>query len=114
MGEFPLSGDHRVAGARASLADQVERERIGTRLDVNILVEAGAGSGKTTALTDRMVALILSGTAVIEEIAAVRRSNGSPRSPSPGRPRRSYESASRPRSRRGSVHARPKGASMTV
>ena len=34
-------------------------------------MEAGAGSGKTTALTDRMVALIQSGAAKIDEIAAV-------------------------------------------
>jgi len=53
------------------LRDEPARERIATDLDVNLLVEAGAGSGKTTALVGRMVALIATGTAPIDEIAAV-------------------------------------------
>src|SRR5690606_15351647 len=47
------------------------RARIASDLDTNLLVEAGAGSGKTTELVNRMVALIASGTAEIQEIAAV-------------------------------------------
>jgi ATP-dependent helicase/nuclease subunit A len=66
-----LSGEGTAPGAPPPLADQAERDRIETDLDRNILVEAGAGSGKTTALTDRMVALVMSGAALIEEIAAV-------------------------------------------
>jgi ATP-dependent helicase/nuclease subunit A len=52
------------------LPDQEDRDRITTDLETNFLVEAGAGSGKTTALVDRMVALVRSGEAV-GSIAAV-------------------------------------------
>lgn len=50
--------------------DQHVRALIGTDLDTNLLVEAGAGSGKTTALVGRMLALVKSGVPV-ERIAAV-------------------------------------------
>ncbi len=50
--------------------DQPARERILFDLDTNMLVEAGAGSGKTTSLVARMHALILRGEPV-ERIAAV-------------------------------------------
>ncbi len=53
------------------LPDQAARADIDSDLDTNILVEAGAGSGKTTSLLRRMVALIRSGTATAPEIAAV-------------------------------------------
>lgn len=53
------------------LPDQKARSRVTSDLDANILVEAGAGSGKTTALVDRMVALVATGTATVDEIAAV-------------------------------------------
>lgn len=56
---------------RFPLPDQQARERILADLETNLLVEAGAGSGKTTALVGRMVALIASGTATVDEIAAV-------------------------------------------
>jgi ATP-dependent helicase/nuclease subunit A len=51
--------------------DQDARDRIIAALDRSMLVEAGAGSGKTTSLVDRAVALISTGTARAEEIAAV-------------------------------------------
>lgn len=58
-------------GAYSPAADDHEaRVRILTDLDTNILVEAGAGSGKTTSLVGRMLALISRGTHV-ERIAAV-------------------------------------------
>ena len=41
--------------ADAPLDDASARARIRTDLDSNLLVEAGAGSGKTTALVDRML-----------------------------------------------------------
>jgi ATP-dependent helicase/nuclease subunit A len=66
-----LSREHPALGSRPPLTDQAARDQIETDLDRNLLVEAGAGSGKTTALTDRMVALIQSGAAKIDEIAAV-------------------------------------------
>ena len=51
--------------------DAPARERISIDLEMNLLVEAGAGSGKTTELVSRMVALVGSGKATVEEIAAV-------------------------------------------
>ena len=51
--------------------DAQARARIGDDLDTNLLVEAGAGSGKTTELVARMVALVASGVATVDEIAAV-------------------------------------------
>lgn len=53
------------------LPDESARSRIREDLETNLLVEAGAGSGKTTALIDRMVALVGSGAASVEELAAV-------------------------------------------
>jgi ATP-dependent exoDNAse (exonuclease V) beta subunit len=51
--------------------DQLARERIGDDLDTTLFVEAGAGSGKTTALVGRVVALVRSGVAELREIAAI-------------------------------------------
>ncbi|MBS4021349.1 MAG: UvrD-helicase domain-containing protein [Dethiobacter sp.] len=51
--------------------DQRERDAIRTRLDETFLVEAGAGSGKTTSLVSRMVALISGGRCRMENMAAV-------------------------------------------
>ena len=51
--------------------DQSERDRISEELDRNLLVEAGAGSGKTKSLVDRMVALVRTGTCTVDRIAAV-------------------------------------------
>jgi len=47
------------------------RDEIKNNLDVNILVEAGAGSGKTTSIVNRMVSLIISGKCSVENIAAI-------------------------------------------
>ena len=55
----------------ARLPDATARERILTDLKTNLLVEAGAGSGKTTSLVGRMVALVSSGEARVERMAAV-------------------------------------------
>ena len=51
--------------------DALARERILTSLDENLIVEASAGTGKTTALVGRIVAVLASGRANISEIAAV-------------------------------------------
>ena len=51
--------------------DSRDRNLIRTALDETLLVEAGAGSGKTTALVDRMLRLIAGGHATADEIAAV-------------------------------------------
>ena len=53
------------------LIDKLERKRIIEDLDQNILVEASAGSGKTSSLIQRMVALIKSGKFKVDEIAAI-------------------------------------------
>jgi ATP-dependent helicase/nuclease subunit A len=53
------------------LPDEQARGRVVEALDANLLVEAGAGSGKTTALVKRMVALVRTGTTSVEHVAAV-------------------------------------------
>jgi len=53
------------------LKDSVAREAIHTRLEENFLVEAGAGSGKTTCLVDRMTVLLAAGVCRPERLAAV-------------------------------------------
>jgi ATP-dependent helicase/nuclease subunit A len=53
------------------IIDQAARDKIKSELHTNFLVEAGAGSGKTTSLVDRMVNLIITGTAEIQEIVAI-------------------------------------------
>ena len=58
-------------GGEPQLADEAARTAIEADLDANILVEAGAGSGKTRSLVRRMLALIRTGRATTSEIAAV-------------------------------------------
>src|ERR1700756_1411668 len=53
------------------LPDEDQRALIERRLDVNMLVEAGAGSGKTESLVRRMVAGIAAGVYRVEHMAAV-------------------------------------------
>src|SRR5664279_4360028 len=55
----------------AGLPDGAARDEIRTALEVTLLVEAGAGSGKTTMLVDRMLALLAAGKARPENLAAV-------------------------------------------
>lgn len=50
--------------------DQAARDRIASDLSTNLIVEAGAGSGKTTSLVQRMVQHVRSGTPV-QRLAAV-------------------------------------------
>lgn len=59
-----------MTAALPAFDDSLARERIDTELDVNMLVEAGAGSGKTTSLVGRMVAHVARGVSV-DRIAAV-------------------------------------------
>lgn len=54
-----------------ALPDKTARERITAEFDKNFFVEAGAGSGKTHSMVERMAALIKSGHAKIENISAV-------------------------------------------
>ena len=57
--------------SKLPLPDQAARDFIRERLDVNVLVEAGAGSGKTESLAQRMVAGIVTGGYQVSEMAAV-------------------------------------------
>jgi ATP-dependent exoDNAse (exonuclease V) beta subunit len=51
--------------------DEAARERIRTDLGTTLFVEAGAGSGKTTALVSRVLALVTSGQVELAEVAAI-------------------------------------------
>ncbi|HUU26914.1 MAG TPA: UvrD-helicase domain-containing protein [archaeon] len=51
--------------------DWEERRLIDSLLETSMLVEAAAGTGKTTKMVDRMVALVRSGRAKVENMAAV-------------------------------------------
>ena len=51
--------------------DAADRDRIATDLHTTLFVEAGAGSGKTTALVGRVLALVRSGDVELREVAAI-------------------------------------------
>jgi ATP-dependent helicase/nuclease subunit A len=51
--------------------DHAARQRILTELDCSMLVEAGAGTGKTTSIVGRMVRLLAAGKCEIGTVAAV-------------------------------------------
>lgn len=51
--------------------DQAERDRIVRDLDTTMLVEAAAGTGKTTCMVGRMVALLAEGRCSVDTLAAV-------------------------------------------
>ncbi|HOL94313.1 MAG TPA: UvrD-helicase domain-containing protein [bacterium] len=51
--------------------DQAQRDLIRNALDTNLLVEAAAGTGKTTSLIGRMIELLGAGKCSIETLAAV-------------------------------------------
>jgi len=54
-----------------ALVDARAREIIATDLTKTLIVEAAAGTGKTTALVSRIVAVIRSGTTVLDRVVAV-------------------------------------------
>jgi ATP-dependent helicase/nuclease subunit A len=58
-------------GVSRKLADQRVRDRIREDLDATLIVEAAAGTGKTTALVKRIVAALASGRAELGRIVAV-------------------------------------------
>jgi ATP-dependent helicase/nuclease subunit A len=51
--------------------DQAARRRIAAELDTTLIVEAAAGTGKTTALVSRVVSILRSGRTSLEKIVAV-------------------------------------------
>ena len=57
--------------ATGRLADQAERDRAANDLDTTYLVEAAAGTGKTTILVDRILSILRAGRAPLREIAAI-------------------------------------------
>jgi ATP-dependent helicase/nuclease subunit A len=60
-----------VKGAAPTLSDAEARRRIRESLDESLIVEASAGTGKTTELVKRLVEVLASGRTSIEHIAAV-------------------------------------------
>ena len=52
-------------------ADQLARDRIERDLDSTLIIEAAAGTGKTTALVSRIVAVIARGLSTLDRIVAV-------------------------------------------
>jgi ATP-dependent exoDNAse (exonuclease V) beta subunit len=58
-------------GVDTMLADQCARDRIRNDLDAALIVEAAAGTGKTTALVSRIVAALATGRAQLCRIVAV-------------------------------------------
>src|SRR2546427_5585634 len=63
----PAAGD----AMTAVLADAAARERIRRDLDATLVVEAAAGTGKTTELVARIVALVRSGRTTLDRILSV-------------------------------------------
>ena len=66
-----MRSDGRPPAADVPLPDADARRSIAEDLGTTMLVEAAAGTGKTTCLVERMVALVASGAAPIERISAV-------------------------------------------
>lgn len=60
-----------VSGGASPLADQRVRDRIRNDLDATLIVEAAAGTGKTTALVNRIVSALALGRAELGRIVAV-------------------------------------------
>ncbi|HJU09329.1 MAG TPA: UvrD-helicase domain-containing protein, partial [Candidatus Binataceae bacterium] len=54
-----------------TLADQRARDRILHELDINLIIEAAAGTGKTTELVRRIVAVVASGRTTLDKVVAV-------------------------------------------
>ena len=53
------------------LSDRAARERIASELASNLGVEAGAGTGKTTVLVDRVTNLLASGAATVDDLVVI-------------------------------------------
>lgn len=58
-------------GRNETLADQAARDRIRNDLDSSLVVEAAAGTGKTSELVRRIISVIKSGRASLDQIVAV-------------------------------------------
>ena len=56
---------------RRPLVDQAERDRIRVSLDETLVVEAAAGTGKTSEMVERLVTVLAEGRARVDSIAAL-------------------------------------------
>ncbi len=56
---------------KESLADQIARDRIRNDLETTLVVEAAAGTGKTSELVRRVISVLKSGRASLDQIVAV-------------------------------------------
>jgi ATP-dependent helicase/nuclease subunit A len=61
--------------AAHAASDEAARDRIRTSLDESLIVEASAGTGKTTVLVARIVEVLRQGKAKVQQIAAVTFTN---------------------------------------
>ncbi len=66
-----MSAAAKANGTAPPIADQRVRDRIRNDLDTTLIVEAAAGTGKTTALVNRIVAALAAGRAELGRIVAV-------------------------------------------
>ncbi len=60
-----------TGGRSEALRDDAARRDVAGRLDANLFVEAGAGSGKTSSLVERVVTLVTKGGVDVADIAAI-------------------------------------------
>jgi ATP-dependent exoDNAse (exonuclease V) beta subunit len=56
---------------RQQVADQIERDRLIRDFGTTLFVEAGAGTGKTTAVVSRIIAMVREGHLVMERLVAI-------------------------------------------
>jgi ATP-dependent helicase/nuclease subunit A len=77
LGKDPIKAEAGISARRGApvalprLADSEQRQLIRTALDCSMIVEAAAGTGKTSELLHRMVAVLMRGGAGVHEIVAV-------------------------------------------
>jgi ATP-dependent exoDNAse (exonuclease V) beta subunit len=69
--ERSASADKPTLATESPLADRNQRDLIRTALDATLVVEAAAGTGKTTELVRRMVAMIAGRRAELDRVVAV-------------------------------------------
>jgi len=67
----PVKPRKTKAKQKENLADQTARDRIRNDLDTSLVVEAAAGTGKTSELVRRIISVIKSGRATLDQIVAV-------------------------------------------
>ena len=57
------TGKPRAGAPQGPLPDQAARSRAASDFDTNLVIVAGAGTGKTSLLVERILNLVLSGSA---------------------------------------------------